>query len=474
MLLLTAWKVSFPSIILFTTGLIQFSSKNFVYSLGEIDGEEFIDSGHSESENVVEEDIRFDENQKIEYSQSNPVDNEKYQIQYPESYLSNGRAIPLIGLGMGNLGSDDISSALDFSFGRGLGWDLIDTSHASKNEELIVSSMKSVKEGIGKIKIVTKVWYTHLGYERTRLSVLESLGSIGKDAEVHILLHWPRCDESISQMNCLEEETLLPDYVKEAGPSPLDDRNAFLQSWKALEELYVNEEQIFSIGVSNFAVDDWYLLLDGCNIVPHIHQGHILSFYNNAELRHILNEYRVLFQAYNVMSHFGREIEVLPIISQRLQEIAEDMSVPDKSTLVMAWLSQNRIGIVARSKDEFHLKANSPMAVGSVEYYNEDENNLMGILVNGIINKEDILTEEDSNPKVRLNFVNNLDDAVTVHWINPDGGSVQVERPEAHSEVRVVSHPGHEFVVKDKHGEDFALFVVSANYGEEETHYIEL
>jgi len=73
-------------------------------------------------------------------------------------------------------------------------------------------------------------------------------------------------------MECEKEEGNLPEYVKDAGPPPhLDKTNAWKNSWRALEDMYMEHEErrindtknsisggpyLESIGVSNFELED--------------------------------------------------------------------------------------------------------------------------------------------------------------------------------------------------------------------------
>merc|ERR1712216_810990 len=94
------------------------------------------------------------------------------------------------------------------------------------------------------------LWYTHLGYGRTMLSVRDSIAALetGSKLErpirVTVLPHWPRCRKDISWMHCEQEERDLPERVKAAGPAPHLDAMAWQGSWRALEELY--EEGVVS------------------------------------------------------------------------------------------------------------------------------------------------------------------------------------------------------------------------------------
>ena len=182
--------------------------------------------------------------------------------------LKSGVSIPLVGMGIGNLAHGNIPRAVRDQLASGVR--LIDTAHASNNERILADAISdfdrsgggggggSLRSGGGRgdgngndddpIHVVTKVWYTHLGYERTKLSVMESLRELqlpagsGRRILVHLLLHWPRCNDAISWMHCEEEEEKLPQSVKDVGPPPhLDKDNAFKESWRALEVRMAND-----------------------------------------------------------------------------------------------------------------------------------------------------------------------------------------------------------------------------------------
>jgi diketogulonate reductase-like aldo/keto reductase len=153
---------------------------------------------------------------------------------------------------------------------------LIDTAHASHNEALIDQSVTAAAVAV---HVVTKVWYTHLGYERTKYSVRESMDALSHVDQIHVLLHWPRCTTDIAWMDWTGEEDALPAYVQALGPPPhLQPQLAYLDSWRALEDLYYNDNnnnndtttggRLASIGLSNFDLSE----LQAARIIPHIIQ----------------------------------------------------------------------------------------------------------------------------------------------------------------------------------------------------------
>jgi hypothetical protein len=199
-----------------------------------------------------------------EYPASAPAE---HFHEYP---LKSGVSIPLVGMGVGNLAHTDIPQAVRDQLASGVR--LIDTARKSNNERMLadaIAEFDALRSQRGEdgddpdpIHVVTKVWYTHLGYDRARLSAMESLEELQLPAGsarriyVHLLLHWPRCNDEISWMHCEEEENELPQRVKDAGPPPhLDKDSAFKESWRALEVRKGDDVASFSFVLSSFYDD---------------------------------------------------------------------------------------------------------------------------------------------------------------------------------------------------------------------------
>merc|ERR1712151_627452 len=316
---------------------------------------------------------------------NNNDNNDNNKMNDPITYLGNGKSFPLVGMGVGNLQHDLIISQIvngiggggggGFGIGGGIAgsnsgvnnvefqksssseiiqnnhnhnnnnnnsnmnataqkntitkttmmnYRLIDTAHASHNEQLVhdgilqgllkKSNATIVQKSNDIVHVITKVWYTYLGYERTIISVTESLEqllSISKNRSnnndnnnnnndnrhhqhhqqhqqnnnnyhnhqhqnnnnnhhnhnhnnnirVHVLLHWPRCmDEEINWMDCEREENELPSYVRESNdPVPhLHKNTAFLESWRALEDIY--------LGIVNLGNDHYLPMIESIGI----------------------------------------------------------------------------------------------------------------------------------------------------------------------------------------------------------------
>lgn len=403
--------------------------------------------------------------------------------------LSNGLRMPKVGLGVGNMPNDAIADIIQQAMKDDLKYEILDTSRASRNEHIIANGlMKAFDQNEDEIptQIITKVWYTHLGYERTKISVQESLDDLGDLSDVHVLLHWPRCYPSIPWMRCEEEENDLPDYVKHAGPSPLEDPAAWKGSWRALEELYHENDRIISIGVSNFIARDLQELVDEFDVKPHIYQGHLKDLFMEEGLFDILQENRITFQAYNVIHSTFFTLEDKPFARFHFERIANAISRADDPInwprLVFGYLTQRNITLTVRSTNHIHLQENSPESVARVPILNEMQNIEMREILFYLLTGRDTpkpanyvppneQRRADNPPPVHATFMNKLMDAVDLFWVNNETGEhVLVANDfKPGAENSLSTFPGHSFVAKGRGG-SFHHFIVD-RFAEREAYF---
>lgn len=417
--------------------------------------------------------------------------------------LSNGRDIPLIGMGIGNLPSDRIDEVV--SFNLQLGSRLVDTARASRNESMLSKAIDKHFEGAADkmdgsednvVHVVTKVWYTHLGYERTKIAVGESLRDLtmnqNVDTRVHILLHWPRCDDNIAWMNCEKEERRLPKYVQEAGPPPhLNKDTAWQDSWKALEDLYAEDRNnreanmgrrpiIESIGISNFDWNDMVSLLDICRIKPLIYQGNVWKVFHDPRMMNLLNENNILFQAYNIMNGvhhrkssapnaFAVLSRIAAHLSRTRQELHDDQRLETKVTegmVIMAWLVQQGISVVPRASSNTHQVENSPSSIISLPRMSSEEIETVKNAMSALMKGEDV--------KVKAVFHNEFMRSIQLHWMNQVTGEEVPVTDQVLPGVTLTidSHPGHTFVAYCSMKKLRKEYEVTAEYGNSDHFFI--
>lgn len=323
-----------------------------------------------------------------------------------------------------------------------LNYRLVDTSHTDSALEVLVgrslsrlptSTFLSLTGGgdttiDATYHVMIKIWHTHLGYERTMLSVQDSLSDIlpaqtnqdngnqqpkrGKanknkassstqpDVRIHAILQYPRCydslfttEEYLSSSNfskkynsCQEEESALDDTIKSTGTSPLlDKENAWKRTYRALEEMY-HHGTLESIGLSNFGPHDLTELFDFATVGPHVYQGTLetLLLEENEELVESLVKHGVHYQCYDVASTLlkGKESgatkawKVLERIGATHGAGSEDEDAYGYSPIqvVLGWLIHHRgVGIVPGTTNIEHLAENSPSSLGNMSRFSPRE-----------------------------------------------------------------------------------------------------
>ena len=327
-----------------------------------------------------------------------------------------------------------------------------DTAMASNNEHLLQETLRRLEKG-GEVLVMTKVWYTHLGYGRTKIAVEESLRNLGSGTRVAMLLHWPRCRDDVEWMRCSEEEEDVELRYKRAGPAPhLDREDAWVGSWRALEEFY-KQGRLAAIGVSNFDAADLSRLLRTCDVKPHVLQGNVWSALFDPQLMTLVQDHAIRFVAYNVMNGVVARGAAAPSAFAKLSDLAARRGA-DVAQLVLKALHQRGIATIPRASTDAHLAANAPrrvlaetpgldpLDIGSAEKY-------MRALLSG--NDVDGPNKQDAaaTTPVVATFRNSVDkDAVQVFWQNDQTG----EKVPVTSDIRpgeaerLQTHPGHTFL----------------------------
>ena len=377
--------------------------------------------------------------------------------------LSHGGYLPLVGLGVGNLQPELVPAVVERAV-RELGVRHIDTAAASRNERAISLAVERAGVPDGAVSIQTKVWYTHLGYNRTMLSVRDSLAQLGARAarNATVLIHWPRCRRDIPWMACEREEAELPPRVRAAGPAPhLDPDGAWLESWRALEDLHAAGE-LATIGVSNCDVADLRALAARARALPHVLQGNVWSFVFDPQLVRWLREHRVTFQAYNVMNGVLGQRRRAPAAHRALEALGARLGGASASAVVLRWLAGEGVGAIPRASRDAHLADNAPASVAAVPALSEAQRaevrGAVASLLRGEGGGEDAPADEDAQRQqeqgvqqgVHVTFVNRRDAPARVYWIHSDTGEEipATETIPAGGSASVQSHPGHRFVAK--------------------------
>lgn len=194
--------------------------------------------------------------------------------------LNDGNKIPAVGFGVFLVLNDGpayeaVSQALK------AGYRHIDTAAAYFNESDVGKAVKDSGIPREEIFITSKLWLQDYGYEAARKGLETSLEKLGLDYVDLYLLHQP--------------------YGDVAG------------AWKALEEAK-KEGRIKSIGVSNMTPTIWKEFVPQFGTMPAVNQVECNPFFQQRELRALLDEADVKIEAYQPLGHGDEALLSHPVI----------------------------------------------------------------------------------------------------------------------------------------------------------------
>ena len=193
-------------------------------------------------------------------------------MQYRTLY--NGVELPMIGYGTfqiqdGRQCEQCIFEALQ------AGYRLFDTAAAYGNEAAVGAALRRSGVPRGEWFVTTKLWVQDAGYDSTLRAFARSLKNLGLDQIDLYLIHQPFGD--------------------------------YYGAWRAMERLY-REGGVRAIGVSNFTPERLVDLCMNQEFRPMVNQIEIHPFYQQGKALRVMEDYRVVPQAWGPFSEAQRDI----------------------------------------------------------------------------------------------------------------------------------------------------------------------
>lgn len=412
----------------------------------------------------------------------------------PTVKLSNGMKFPLVGLGVGNMSPDIVPAVVSHAIRNDKKTRMIDTSAVSGNEGLVAQGIVEgadylVSSGVEKVEVhvVTKVWHTHLGYDRTMVAVANSIEKLAPaidhpnvDLKLHVMIHWPRCYDSIPWMNCEGDESRLPEHVRSMQPSPSSDKaNAWKGSWKALEKLYLDEESpVASIGVSNFHVKELQSLSKFATVKPHIMEANIRAFLYDPKMVNHAHKHDIHLIAYQSLEGTLRHPERTPFAYHHLLTVCNELTKSMRSNGLLGqdqeihppqglltWLIQHSVSVIPRTTDLLHLIENSASFMEKIPSLTEKQAQTVAYAMEAMISGTDM--EEDE--AIRVTFHAKTKDLYLWWRDDEDDVEILVATIKKGEHFKEETHPGHQYKLydsEDKEEGKFELFQVTGKYGD--------
>ncbi|MFL0238209.1 MULTISPECIES: aldo/keto reductase [Mycobacteriaceae] len=185
----------------------------------------------------------------------------------PTLTLNDGTSIPVVGLGVWQTPAEDTERAVSAALHAG--YRHIDTAAAYGNEDGVGRAVAASGIPREDVFIVTKLWNSDQGYEKTLTAFDASMARLGLDYLDLYLIHWP---------------------------TPA--QNLFIDTFKAFAHLR-DQGRIRAIGVSNFEPEHLKLLIDATGIVPAVNQIELHPRLPQAELRETHARYGIATEAWS-------------------------------------------------------------------------------------------------------------------------------------------------------------------------------
>jgi 2,5-diketo-D-gluconate reductase A len=185
----------------------------------------------------------------------------------PTLTLNDGTSIPVVGLGVWQTPAEDTERAVSAALHAG--YRHIDTAAAYGNEAGVGRAVAASGIPREDVFVVTKLWNSDQGYEKTLAAFDASMARLGLDYLDLYLIHWP---------------------------TPA--QNLFIDTFKAFAHLR-DQGRIRAIGVSNFEPEHLKLLIDATGIVPAVNQIELHPRLPQAELREVHARYGIATEAWS-------------------------------------------------------------------------------------------------------------------------------------------------------------------------------
>lgn len=247
--------------------------------------------------------------------------------------LSNGVIMPMRGFGTFKIkDGDEVKKAVTDALQAG--YRHIDTAAIYGNEVGVGDAIKESGIDRTEIFLVSKVWNSDQGYDKTKEAFKLSLEKLKTDYLDLYLIHWPK------ELN--------------------------MDTWRAMEELYL-EGKIKAIGVSNFKEHHLEEIMKSAKIIPMVNQVELHPQFPQHDLHEYCNKYDIKLTAWAPLMQgeiFSKEV-MKALAEKKNKSIAQ---------IALRWAYQMNIITLAKSINKDRIRNNYD--IESFELSEEDMNRI--------------------------------------------------------------------------------------------------
>ena len=231
--------------------------------------------------------------------------------------LNNEIQMPLLGLGVYDMYEAEAKAAVLKALE--VGYRLIDTAAAYKNEVEIGSAIRESGIARHEIFVTTKVANPDQGYDNTMRAFDESMKKLSIDHIDLYLVHWP---------------------VKGKRKD----------TWKALEKLYT-DKRVRSIGVANYLVPFLYELETYANIQPVVNQIEFTPWLFVKDALDFCKDKNIQLQSYSPITRAKKFDDV------RLQSLCKKYD-KTPAQIILRWNIEHGVSTIPKSANPLRIEEN--------------------------------------------------------------------------------------------------------------------
>ncbi|KAA1422817.1 aldo/keto reductase [Mumia zhuanghuii] len=232
-------------------------------------------------------------------------------MQAPTTTMTDGRDLPLIGLGTYPM--DDAEAAEAVRCALDIGYRLVDTAASYGNEAGVGQGIAMSDVPRDEVVVTTKLRGEHQGYEATLRAFGESRQRLGVEYVDLYLIHWP-----------------------------LPRLDLYVDSWKAMIKLR-DDGLVNSLGVSNFMPEQITRLVDETGVGPVVNQIELHPHFVQEDMRAFDAEHGIVTEGWQPLA---RKTDLLS--QPEITEIAERHSVTP-GQVVLRWHVQSGVVPIPKS-----------------------------------------------------------------------------------------------------------------------------
>lgn len=235
--------------------------------------------------------------------------------------LHNGLDMPYLGLGTYMpKDSQEVTNSVRLALNNG--YRLIDTAAIYRNENDVRLGIEASSVPREEIFVVSKVWNSDHGYDKTLKAFERSLANLQMDYLDLYLIHWPVVGK-------------------------------YKETWRALEELY-KQGKVRAIGVCNFLKHQLEDLMETAEVIPMLNQMEFHPYLVQQELIDFCKLHDIQYEAWSPLMQ-GKVFE-LP----EFQKLAKKY---DKSVtqVVLRYDLQKGVITIPKSSKEKRIIANADL-----------------------------------------------------------------------------------------------------------------